>query len=212
MIAGFSQNYTIKDFRDTLYVNGSNSDLELVKYSYVENPTTSDISINIVRAVNNFSSGWSGSYICTDLCYPDTQNVVPVIIPAMDKVEVQLHFMSDKSVGDGEVKLRFDEVGQPSMEITYIAAAHPVSVVPVANPEIKFYPNPANEYITVELAEVNRSAQVEVYNIIGKKLKSFVVNEVGTSFNIELSDLPKGAYFLRLKQDNLVQTKKFQKI
>lgn len=63
---------------------------------------------------------------------------------------------------------------------------------------IRFYPNPANNYITVE--GINGLASITLIDILGNEVKR--VNSVSKNVQISLSDLPKGLYFLQVKQAN----------
>ena len=53
------------------------------------------------------------------------------------------------------------------------------------------YPQPANDFTYIDNLEVN--ANIEIYNIAGKKLLSEV-----TTGSIDISNLGKGIYFLKI--------------
>lgn len=66
---------------------------------------------------------------------------------------------------------------------------------------LNLYPNPATESITIEY---NKSCNVELINSYGAVVKSFTLN---TSRNIDLSNLSKGIYFIKIKDEAPVVTK-----
>ena len=68
-------------------------------------------------------------------------------------------------------------------------------------------PNPASSVVNLRADETITKA--EVYNILGKKVRSFNVNTTSTSFNI--SDLNAGIYLLKYEINNKVGTTKFVK-
>lgn len=63
---------------------------------------------------------------------------------------------------------------------------------------VKVYPNPATEWVDVDIDIHNASAQLqyELYDIQGKTLKRGEMNSERT--HIDLADLPSGNYMLRL--------------
>lgn len=66
--------------------------------------------------------------------------------------------------------------------------------------EVLVYPNPANEYFTIELPSPGfASAEVLIMDITGKPIRSFVMN--GSVLNVPTSDLPSGIYFIHISSD-----------
>lgn len=61
----------------------------------------------------------------------------------------------------------------------------------------KVYPNPANSWITVEIAiDENTSSTFEIFDITGRLVKSVEVNN--NHFNVNISSLEKGAYYCKI--------------
>jgi hypothetical protein len=58
------------------------------------------------------------------------------------------------------------------------------------------YPNPAHNTVTVQTGNINKSTIVEVYNIVGSKLKT--IKSSANRFDIDLKGLPKGVYSVRV--------------
>ena len=85
-----------------------------------------------------------------------------------------------------------------------------IAVLPKANPQIKIYPNPADNIINVELTAITGDAKYEMFDIVGRKINSGVLkNSVLNSLNI--SNLPKGLYFLKVSDGKNKLSKKFVK-
>ena len=63
--------------------------------------------------------------------------------------------------------------------------------------KFSIYPNPVNEIMTLENANCS---EVEIYNLIGKKIKSATV----VNNNINLGELNKGIYFIKAG-DNILK-------
>lgn len=63
--------------------------------------------------------------------------------------------------------------------------------------EFAFFPNPANEEITLKIEGNIKEPRVEIYDISGRKLKE-VSNIKGNEVKISLTNLSKGVYFVKL--------------
>lgn len=74
------------------------------------------------------------------------------------------------------------------------------------NSEVLIYPNPSNGNITIN-TNATLVSQIEIFNVLGERIyKSLVTN---TKFEIDLSSLPKGVYFIRIiDEQNTIKNKK----
>ncbi|MDO7173272.1 T9SS type A sorting domain-containing protein [Mariniflexile sp. AS56] len=70
--------------------------------------------------------------------------------------------------------------------------------------KLKIYPNPAQDFITVESNSVKISS-VELYNLIGQKVKS---QSVLKDNKLNVSDLSKGMYLLKVNTEDSSATRK----
>ena len=77
-----------------------------------------------------------------------------------------------------------------------------VNITPVTK-NISVYPNPASSYIHFY---INENATVEVYDLLGNKVKTQQVSNKGSMF---IGDLPQGLYIYRIIGNNTVKTGKF---
>jgi hypothetical protein len=60
---------------------------------------------------------------------------------------------------------------------------------------VRIYPNPVIDgVLNIESAEV--IDKIEIYDVIGERVKELPV--VGSQFTVNVSELPKGVYFVRL--------------
>lgn len=77
------------------------------------------------------------------------------------------------------------------------------------NNTIRLYPNPAKDYLTIQLAEAT-NALVSIQNINGRTIKQFDLHNAHNQ--IDIADLRRGVYFLSIQQaDGTMQTKRFIK-
>lgn len=76
--------------------------------------------------------------------------------------------------------------------------------------KISLYPNPANEYVDIQISDnaVNVT-MMEVYDVYGKLINT--VEVVNNPTRINVSGLANGMYFVRVTTDNGVATKSFVK-
>ena len=70
--------------------------------------------------------------------------------------------------------------------------------------EFTFYPNPANQHITI--SGTNENSAVTIYNIAGKTVYSN--KNLKDKSKIDISNLTNGTYFVRLQSNNNTITKK----
>jgi len=87
-----------------------------------------------------------------------------------------------------------------------IPQCQPQVVAPVGikkiekNLHVNLYPNPAKDFITIDLNQNVKDASVKVYDVIGKcVIQSSLTN--GYSKQIDLSNIEKGIYFVEIESD-----------
>ncbi len=77
------------------------------------------------------------------------------------------------------------------------------------NPIISIYPNPTSDYFTVNYTE--DITKVEVFNIIGRHIKTFKVSESNGRFDV--SAFASGLYLIRISDStgDVIATKRLDK-
>ncbi len=76
---------------------------------------------------------------------------------------------------------------------------------------VKFYPNPAVNFITFEIKEpVERGSSLQVYSFLGRQVASVPVNAQRVTVNV--SEYFRGIYVFQLRSPSgkVVETNKFQ--
>jgi hypothetical protein len=78
---------------------------------------------------------------------------------------------------------------------------------------IDLYPNPAHNYIVVNLSSKEANTQLEVFDISGKKVIEKTLNNVngGSNVNVDISQLASGTYLLGIKTNTGFYSRKFIK-
>ena len=74
---------------------------------------------------------------------------------------------------------------------------HPLTPIEKGNSAIRIYPNPANDYITIQYDKTQKVASVKIYDITGKSYELRIRNyELG--LRVDLKTLSKGEYIIIL--------------
>lgn len=74
------------------------------------------------------------------------------------------------------------------------------------NANLFIYPSPANDVISIK-GEIEKGTVFTIYDLSGRSLKTGIL----TCNNIEVSEFPKGLYFLHLSVNNIQKIEKFIK-
>ncbi len=94
-----------------------------------------------------------------------------------------------------------------SMSLTRSASVE-VSSVEMEN-LIKIYPNPAKEFVIIDLNEFNgQVSQLNLINIQGQKVESISAFNQSKTIRLPLSNYSEGVYFLQILTDNGIVNKK----
>ena len=85
-----------------------------------------------------------------------------------------------------------------SYEIQYISL-HELNSL-----EVNLYPNPFKDIINIEFIKATSNIELRILNTLGEEVKyeKIVQNRDGSEIQIQVSDLPKGLYILRVNSDN----------
>jgi hypothetical protein len=73
----------------------------------------------------------------------------------------------------------------------------------ISNNSILVYPNPANNELTVSLANNCDNCHIEIINLLGQSIKNILLTS--TESKISVADLPSGAYYLKVKSNGKEQ-------
>lgn len=75
--------------------------------------------------------------------------------------------------------------------------------------DLKVYPNPAVDYIS--LTEAQGVSEITVFNLVGRAMKRFQLDYAKQQFYV--GDLPKGMYLVQIKgsNDNVLTTQRLHK-
>jgi hypothetical protein len=78
---------------------------------------------------------------------------------------------------------------------------------------LEVYPNPASDMITVKLPEAGEFSMIRVYNLSGKTVQQFKINNTyPQTYTLDISSLKSGVYFVELTGNQFRRTGKFIKL
>ncbi|MEP1096121.1 MAG: T9SS type A sorting domain-containing protein [Cyclobacteriaceae bacterium] len=74
-----------------------------------------------------------------------------------------------------------------------------------SGPKVRLYPNPVTGQLNIESSE---TVEIVIFDLEGKKMKSAMISQG----KIDVSNLPKGLYLLKIKSDDYLKTEKLIKV
>lgn len=74
--------------------------------------------------------------------------------------------------------------------------------------DFRLYPNPAREQLTIEMNDASSKYQLEVFDMLGKKVISSEIHKVG---QVDVSNLASGTYLVKLNSNSQSTTVRFVK-
>jgi hypothetical protein len=87
----------------------------------------------------------------------------------------------------------------------FTSATNPVQPLAV----LSIYPNPASNEINIKLPSEAASAAIEVVDLQGRVVRS-LPSQIGPILQVNITDLPTGNYFVRLKAEKQMYTGSFE--
>ena len=76
------------------------------------------------------------------------------------------------------------------------------------NADFRLYPNPAREQLTIEMKDASSTYQLEIIDMLGKKVYNTKIQKVG---HIDVSALASGTYLVKLNSNSQTSTVRFVK-
>ncbi len=199
---------------DTIYVYGELTEdifYEVVSHAMVTNNTDRTLQVKAMRTEIDIVEGTT-NMLCWGLCFaPDTDvSPDPIAIEAGATTEDWVfagHYQPNSKNGTSIIKYTFfnadNEDDHVSMIVYYVIS--PASVDDLQK-RIAFgnaYPNPARNQVSFDYdfpSEIT-TANLQVYNMLGKQVLDFPINPNMTNVTIPVQDLGEGLYFYSLVID-----------
>lgn len=178
---------------------------------YVVNTSANPIDVKVRRMSNDVATGHE-NYFCWDVCYETTTDVSVghlTIMPGDTNTFFKMTFLPNGNTGASSIMYRFYDKNNPTdlIEYTFEVDATTTSIGPdIFKPNNVLsspYPNPAKDftYLDFELNPDVMSAEVRMYNLIGKQVKRESIQGIDGKLRVDTRDLMPGVYFFYMIVD-----------
>lgn len=124
---------------------------------------------------------------------------------------IRVHVFTNDSGGSAQYSYRIinktnpDDYGDINVKIANVASA----IKETQNTLFNIYPNPAIDYLLVQSQKNISSIQkIKIIDILGKEVMQISTSELST---INITQLPKGVYYLIIQSHNTITTQKIIK-
>jgi hypothetical protein len=169
-------------------------------------------TVNIQKAQNNTPATWQTA-LCTDVCLGTNVNQTQVIIPPADSQSFTFYFYTDNVPASGNMQVNFTNPNNSNNKTKqkYYSSTWPLSLRDVDKEAhtVQIFPNPSSGRLTLSFSPRSTSLiTICVLNVEGEIARNLEWGIQSKQTMIDLSDLPRGLYFLQLRGDNLIETHK----
>lgn len=212
---------------------GTINDDELFAYAQLRNKTDKEIQFNLKMEFLEITMGHEAA-VCWELCYdytdlafvsPETYTIGPNGFSVPGQFTAHLHpyrrisidplLYTDPVPGKTIVKFTFTPVGAPRDAAEFIVTFIVTDPTNAVDEDINFsinsiYPNPAGNFITLDLGNgYDFNSTAKIYDIKGNAVKTVDINAKKKYEVVNVTDLSNGTYFLNIRNDKKLVTKKF---
>lgn len=198
------QSVIAQDFHiapDAVYVDDVTSEeFDRAANSSIYNNTNSSLNLTWTRTIIEMTEGWT-SAVCDNItCYGSNVNTSDFVVAGdtLGNIDVHVYPYGVES-GAAIVKVVVHQTDAPSNSTSamyYFNQA--VGVTEKFTEAIKIYPNPTQDYISIDNTE-NLAVKADVYSVTGKLVLS---STLAGSERIYVQQLPAGNYILKLLDAN----------
>ena len=197
--AVFSQNYTVT--ADSITYSGSAFESTFYNKIKINNNTSSLIIMRWVRVQQDMPGNWTSSVCDNVTCHPETTDSALFSLPPNSNNSIFLHFYPANTPGIGTVKIRVYNTTNPSESalLTFIGDATSAGITEKGKMTMDIFPNPAKDKLIINVANNQKALNVGIFNALGQEVKSVNFMDVQKNITVNISELPDGYYFVRIK-------------
>lgn len=188
---------------NTFVMSGNPSQTDIVYHIYVTNTSSSEVSLYWSRRITGAPMQWL-SWICdNNLCFDPSVNSCPASKPNVVApgavMEIQVHLNPIGTEGSAEYDVMvLDDLGNTLAVVDgQVLISTSTAVKETNDSRLSVFPNPTTDFFQV--SEAQGVAFVELFNIVGNKIKSF---DATPQKQYYVGDLNDGIYLVRLLSGN----------
>ncbi len=222
-----AQNYTVEPipaYGDADLDNPATDPDDVIASAHITNNTSDSLFLRWERIVNDKPDSWNTAVCDVNLCYfPTVSSKEFILPPNLSGGEMLVHAYpglepggideNGAVPGTAHVKIRITNLNDAAdsliTEYNFTVTGSPIaSISEVELKALKIFPNPASGYF--RLTETQEIQQLVVYNILGRKVRTF---DVTSDKNYNIGDLPNGVYLVGMidRDQETVKTLRLQK-
>jgi hypothetical protein len=184
---------------------------QVIAEGTIKNESTDSVTVRWKRNVIKLTDGWETAVCDKNLCYIPTVEEMELELAGGEESTFNIYvYPNGISGGEAIIELTATDINNPNNSITgrYEFNQNTTSTFAVKKTDIKIFPNPTTNYIS--LTEADEVDHIVIYNIVGRPVKMFDVN-YGNRYNV--IDLPTGMYLVRLmgRNDKTIKTVRLSK-
>ena len=174
-------------------------DFEGVGHSLFYNEDESALNFTWEIIVVEKTDGWNVAVCDVVQCYLPTVSSQSFDLPAGTAGDMDVHVYPGGIEGAAIIEVNVYETDDPSNNTTGVYFFnHTVGITEKFSEAIKVYPNPTQDFITIDNSE-NQVSAVELYNVSGKMV---LRSDLNGNDRISLQELASGNYILKLVDAN----------
>ena len=209
----YAQNFTVDANPSILIetdVDLTNLSSEPINHATLTNNTSGTVSLGWSRNIVEAPEEWEFPVCDANQCYFPEFGEAPVAfnVDGGGTSLLDVHVRPNGVAGCGTVEITVTPFSNPN-NVLVVATYHfsinstedcnfQTSIDEVTISKVRVYPNPTSDLFKIsELENIPEADEVAVYNIVGKKVKSFAP----TASEYSVGDLPDGMYMVSLIDD-----------
>lgn len=182
--------------------NGSSWDLG-AKYEYVL-----DGSFNRTSYLDSYyGTAWDLNYSYINTF--DSADLMSTIYHPFDDIVYDLGLEDFPYTDRILYNIESNSNGDISNRTTFSYSDDPLSVKDFNQIKLKVYPNPTSDYLHINIDNFDVNTSLELFNLMGKQVKASHL--YSNRAIVDISNLAKGVYFLKIHSNGKVATKKIIK-
>lgn len=182
----------------TTSAEGTKDDDAIIAKTTILNDSPEKKTILWERTVLSITDGWGTAVCDKNLCYDPSIEAFEFELDSMEEASISVYGYPLGKEGATSVEIKLTDANDPNNTVTGSFQVKSDGFTTtntrfVAKPNIKIYPNPTSQYIS--LTDATNVDRLMVYNIVGRSVKNF---RATSSNQYDVSNLPVGIYLVRL--------------
>lgn len=170
------------------------------QFGFTFNNTGSEEITMQLQVIKESNDATGYTFCIGTLCVqPNTPMSPEQVVAAGASLDIEFDLVESTYQGPANYKLKFFNVDNPSEEVFLDIDFDIIADIPslLADKMISdLYPNPANDFVNVELTDVVKGdLQIDIYNMLGKKINSYFAEGNMGVVSIPVSEYENGTYF-----------------